>query len=82
MSDNDRSTNEPRPGKPPILGQGHGLSDHEGDMIKQLNREEQHSARPLNIPPKDLADDSGIAQLKSLRVRFGKRLIGGLFVGV
>ena len=58
MPNNDRSANNPRPGKSPILGQGHGLSDEEGDMIQQMIREEQHSARALHIPAKDLADEA------------------------
>lgn len=58
MSNNDRSANDPRPGKSPILGQGHGLSDQEGDMIQQMIREEQHSARALHIPAKDLAAEA------------------------
>jgi hypothetical protein len=58
VSNNDRSANDPRPGKSPILGQGHGLSDEEGDMIQQMIREEQHSARALHIPAKDLAAEA------------------------
>jgi hypothetical protein len=58
VSNNDRSANDPRPGKSPILGQGHGLSDQEGDMIQQMIREEQHSARALHIPAKDLAAEA------------------------
>ena len=59
MSDNDRSANDPnrsrqKPAKSPILGQGHSLSDEEGEMIQQMIREEQHSARALHIPEKDL----------------------------
>ncbi|MBV9228898.1 MAG: hypothetical protein JOZ18_06265, partial [Chloroflexi bacterium] len=57
MSDN--YTNNPRRNgqrvnKSPILGQGHGLSEEEGAMISQMIREEQHSARALHIPEKDL----------------------------
>ena len=63
MSDNDRlpndaRDNERRLGKPPILGQGHGLSDEEGEMIQQMIREEQHSARELYIPTEDLAQEA------------------------
>jgi hypothetical protein len=59
VANNDRFTNDPnrsgrRPGKSPILGQGHGLSDEEGAMIQQMIREEQHSARELYIPKEDL----------------------------
>ena len=63
MSNNDRFANDPgrsgqKPNKYPILGQGHGLSDEEGDMIQQMIREEQHSARALHIPEKDLAAEA------------------------
>src|SRR2546428_11247259 len=44
--------------KSPILGQSHGLSDLEGEMILQMIREEQHSARELYIPPEDLAQEA------------------------
>src|SRR5260221_1874008 len=47
-----------RPKKAPILGQSHGLSDIEGEMIQQMIREEQHSARELYIPPEDLAQEA------------------------
>ncbi len=57
MSDQYRN-NQQRSGKSPILGQGHGLSDEEGDMIQQMIREEQHSARALHIPQKDLAQEA------------------------
>ncbi len=57
MSDQYRN-NQSRSGKSPILGQGHGLSDEEGDMIQQMIREEQHSARALHIPQKDLAQEA------------------------
>jgi hypothetical protein len=60
MSSNDRSSRDPRagqrPSRSPILGQGHGLSDEEGAMIQQMIREEQHSARALQIPANDLDD--------------------------
>src|SRR5579859_4341726 len=42
----------------PILGQSHGLSDFEGQMIQQMIREEQHSARELFIPEEDLAQEA------------------------
>ena len=63
MSDNDRlpndaRDNERRLGKPPILGQGHGLSDEEGEMIQQMIREEQHSARAPSIPAQDLSSEA------------------------
>jgi hypothetical protein len=45
-------------GRAPILGQGHGLSEEEGEMIKQMIREEQHSSRALEIPPQDLAQEA------------------------
>lgn len=41
-----------------ILGQSHGLSDIEGQMIQQMIREEQHSARELFIPEADLAQEA------------------------
>jgi hypothetical protein len=47
-----------KPQKSPILGQSHGLSDIEGDMIQQMIREEQHSARELYIPAEDLAQEA------------------------
>ena len=63
MSDNDRLANDARgngrrQGKSPILGQGHGLSDEEGEMIQQMIREEQHSARALHIPAQDLSSEA------------------------
>lgn len=63
MSDNDRSANDARsngqqPGRSPIVGQGHGLSDVEGDMIQQMIRQEQHSARALHIPAQDLSTEA------------------------
>jgi hypothetical protein len=57
VSDRYRN-NSQRRGKAPIVGQGHGLSDEEGDMIQQMIREEQHSARALHIPQKDLAQEA------------------------
>ena len=47
-----------RPGKSPIIGQGHGLNDEEGRMIQQMIREEQHSSRELFIPKEDLAQEA------------------------
>ncbi|HET8911421.1 MAG TPA: hypothetical protein VFN23_08170 [Ktedonobacteraceae bacterium] len=44
--------------RPAILGQGHGLSDEEGEMIKQMIREEQQSSRALHIPKEDLAQEA------------------------
>lgn len=63
MSDNDRAAsdarrNGQRPGRSPIVGQGHGLSDEEGKMIQQMIREEQNSARALHIPAEDLAAEA------------------------
>lgn len=56
MSQNYRDSeyNERNANKSPIFGQGHGLSDEEGEMIRQMIREEQHSAREQFIPPQDL----------------------------
>lgn len=48
----------PHTGKAPILGQSHGLSNQEGEMIKQMIREEQHPRRELFIPQEDLADEA------------------------
>jgi hypothetical protein len=47
-----------KPSKPPILGQGHGLTDEEGQMIQQMIREEQHSSRELYIPSEDLSSEA------------------------
>ncbi len=44
--------------KGPILGQGHSLSDEEGEMIQQMIREEQHSSRELFIPKEDLSSEA------------------------
>ena len=52
----DRAGQPPR--KSPILGQGHGLTDEEGEMIQQMIREEQHSSRHLYIPQEDLSTDA------------------------
>ncbi len=56
MSDPYR--NRQNQNKSPIIGQGHGLSDIEGEMIQQMIREEQHSARALHIPEKDLSQEA------------------------
>lgn len=53
-----RNNNNRKLKKPPILGQSHGLSDIEGEMIQQMIREEQHSARELYIPAEDLAQEA------------------------
>jgi hypothetical protein len=58
VSNQYRPENTPHQGKAPILGQGHGLSDEEGEMIKQMIREEQHSSRALEIPAQDLAQEA------------------------
>ncbi len=42
----------------PILGQGHGLSNQEGEFIKQMIREESGTARELSIPQEDLAPEA------------------------
>src|SRR5690349_2314666 len=47
-----------QPNKDPILGQSHGLSDEEGQMIQQMIREESHSARELYIPKQDLSQEA------------------------
>ena len=57
MSDQYRNYRQ-RSGKSPILGQGHSLSDEEGDMIQQMIREEQHSSRALHIPQQDLSQEA------------------------
>ena len=57
-SNNDTYGGIQRPRKPPILGQGHGLSEEEGAMIQQMIREEQHSARALHIPAQDLSSEA------------------------
>jgi hypothetical protein len=57
MADN-RNNSYKKPKKSPILGQSHGLSDIEGEMIQQMIREEQHSARELYIPAEDLAQEA------------------------
>jgi hypothetical protein len=56
---NDKANSgETRTRRNPILGQSHGLSDIEGQMIQQMIREEQHSARELFIPQEDLAQEA------------------------
>jgi hypothetical protein len=47
-----------QPRKPPILGQGHSLSEEEGQQIQQMIREEQRSSRELFIPEEDLAAEA------------------------
>lgn len=47
--------------KDPILGQGHGLSDQEGEMITRMIREEQHTRRHLQIPEQDLSEEATTA---------------------
>jgi hypothetical protein len=54
----NRNTFNKKSKKAPILGQSHGLSDIEGEMIQQMIREEQHSARELYIPDEDLAQEA------------------------
>jgi hypothetical protein len=58
MSGKYRSEQPSQSGKTPILGQGHGLSNEEGDMIKQMIRAEQRSSRELFIPQQDLATEA------------------------
>ena len=58
MANPNRPDNNQRPSRAPILGQGHGLSDEEGEMIAQMIREAQHSARELQIPAEDLAKEA------------------------
>ncbi len=53
-SDNNTNTSQ----KGPILGQSHGLSNTEGEMIKQMIREESNSSRRLYIPQEDLAQEA------------------------
>ncbi len=55
---NNPNSGRMKPGKNPILGQGHGLTDEEGAMIQRMIREEQHSARELFIPEQDLAQEA------------------------
>ncbi len=54
----DPPGDRPKRGRGPILGQSHSLSDREGQVIQQMIREEQHSARELFIPEKDLAQEA------------------------
>lgn len=53
---NSDNTRPPR--KAPIFGQGHGLTDEEGQMIQQMIREESGSSRELHIPQEDLAQEA------------------------
>lgn len=55
---NEQNNQGARSRRNPILGQSHGLSDVEGQMIQQMIREEQHSARELFIPEEDLAQEA------------------------
>ncbi len=57
MVDNDKRGKQ-KPKKSPILGQSHGISDIEGEMIQQMIREESHSSRELYIPAEDLAQEA------------------------
>ena len=57
MADHSSKSNRKQK-KSPILGQSHSLSDIEGEMIQQMIREEQHSARELYIPTEDLAQEA------------------------
>lgn len=52
------NTRGQKPSKSPIIGQGHGLSDEEGQMIQQMIREEQHTSRELYIPEEDLSGEA------------------------
>jgi hypothetical protein len=56
--DNRSNRSTPQTNRNPILGKSHGLSDEEGEMIKQMIREEQHSSRALHIPKEDLAQEA------------------------
>lgn len=55
---NEHNNGGPQSRRAPILGQSHGLSDLEGQMIQQMIREEQQSARELFIPEEDLAQEA------------------------
>lgn len=55
---NKTSKEENHPRRSPILGQSHGLSDTEGQIIQQMIREQQHSSRELFIPEEDLAQEA------------------------
>lgn len=55
---NNRDDRRQRARKAPILGQSHSLSDIEGEMIKQMIREESGSSRALSIPQEDLAQEA------------------------
>jgi hypothetical protein len=54
----NRNDSNRKPKKSPISGQSHSISDTEGEMIQQMIREEQHSARELYIPAEDLAQEA------------------------
>lgn len=54
-------------GRSSILGQSHGLSDREGQMIQQMIREEQHSSRELFIPEADLAQEATTTMAEEVR---------------
>jgi hypothetical protein len=56
--DNEQSNLRNRSKRGPILGQSHGLSDIEGQIVQQKIREEQHSSRELFIPDEDLAQEA------------------------
>src|SRR5204863_5756530 len=47
-----------RQGKAPILGQGHSLTDEEGEIIQHMIREEQQSSRLPYIPQEDLSQEA------------------------
>src|SRR5258708_18366324 len=58
---NEQSGNAGNPAQAkrgPILGQSHGLSDIDGQIVQQLIREEQHSSRELFIPEENLAQEA------------------------
>ena len=55
---NEQNSGEARSKRGSIMGQSHGLSDIESQMIQQMIREEQHSARELFIPEEDLAQEA------------------------
>ncbi len=54
----EENKGETRSRRGPILGQSHGLSDQEGQIVQQMIREEQHSSRQLFIPAEDLAQEA------------------------
>jgi hypothetical protein len=55
---NPEDEQEQPPTKGPILGQGHGLSEQEGQMIQQMIRDESGTRRNLTIPQEDLAPEA------------------------